>query len=94
MNSAFGARWLASLEVISQVLLTCEHRAVCKTLKIDHFLLIVTDIVVFGTIYSTCVVYTKTIIIHLGVSECSVGYLPHHFTTQQISTTIHLHLRE
>ena len=37
MNSAFGARWLASSEVISQVLFTFEHQAARETLKIDHF---------------------------------------------------------
>ena len=58
------------------------------------FQLIVTDKVVFGAIYSTCVIYTKTtIIIHLGVSE-SGGYLPCHFMARQISTTIHHHLSE
>ena len=69
VNSAFCARWLAGSEVISQVLFTSEHRAALETLKIDHFfLLIVTDIVVFGAIYLTCVVYTKTVI-HLHLSE-------------------------
>ena len=66
MNSAFGARWLASSEVISQVLFTYEHRAARETLKI--FLLIVTDIVVFGAVFTTCVVHTKTII-HLHLSK-------------------------
>ena len=37
VKSAFGARWLASSEVISLVLFTSGHRAVRKTLKIDHF---------------------------------------------------------
>ena len=37
VNSAFGTRWLASSEVISQVLFTSEHRAARETLKIDHF---------------------------------------------------------
>ena len=44
------------------------ERAARETLKIGHFLLIVTGTVVFGGIYSTCLVYTKTII-HLGVVE-------------------------
>ena len=55
-------------------------------------MLIVTDIVLFGVIYSTCVVYTKTII-HLGVGESS-GYSSRCFAGRQISTTIHLHLSE
>ena len=66
MNSAFGARRLASSEVINRVLFTSEHRATRETLKIDHFSSVVTDIVVFGAIYSAWVVYMKTII-HLGV---------------------------
>lgn len=57
-----------------------------ETLKINHFS------VLFGAIYSTCVVYTKTII-DLRVGE-SGGFLPHHFAAQQISTKIHLHLSE
>ena len=53
-----------------------------------------TDKVVFGTIFSICVVYIKTtIIIHLGVGE-SGGYLPCRFVAGQISTTIHLYLGE
>ena len=36
MNSACGACWLASSEVISQVIFTSEHRAAYETLKIDH----------------------------------------------------------
>ena len=37
-----------------------------KLKKLITFQLIVTDKVVFGTIYSTCVIYTKTIIISVG----------------------------
>ena len=37
VNRAFGARWLASSEVISQILFTSEHRAARETLKIDDF---------------------------------------------------------
>ena len=40
-----------------------------KLQKSIIFLLIVPDIVGFGAIYQTCVVYTKTIIIHLGFCE-------------------------
>ena len=53
---------------------TSEHQAARETPKIDHFGLIVTDKVVFGAIYLTCVISTMTII-HLGVVE-SGGYLP------------------
>ena len=35
--------------------------------------------------YSACVVYTKTIIIHLSVGE-SGGYLPHRVAARQVST--------
>ena len=66
--SDFGARRLANSEVISQVLFTPEHQAARETLKSIIFLLIDTDIVVLVAIYSTCVVYTKTII-HLGVGK-------------------------
>ena len=48
VKSAFGARWLASSEVISRA----------KLEKSIIFLLIVPHRVVFGAIYSTCVVYT------------------------------------
>ena len=49
--------------MISQVLFTSEHRAACETLKINHFSVNCYRyrVVVFGTIYSTCVVHTKTI---------------------------------
>ena len=54
--------------MVSGVLFASEHRAARETLKFGHFLLIVTDIVVFEAIYSTCVVYTRTII-HLSFGE-------------------------
>ena len=92
MNSAVGARWLASSEVISQVLFTSEYRAVYETLKSIIFLLIVADIAVLVAIYWTCLVYTKTIIqIHI-IYLNSGEYLPRHFSARQISTTIHWHL--
>ena len=75
MNSAFGACSLASSEVIIQVYSPPCIKRCTKLQKLTIFQFIVTDKVVFGTIFSTCVVYTKTIIIHLGVSE-SGGYLP------------------
>ena len=46
-------------------------------------------VALWSAIYSACVVYTKTIIIHLSVGE-SGGYLPR-WAARQISTTIHLH---
>ena len=73
MNSTFGACWLASSEVISQVLFTFKHRATCETLKIDHFTdnqVLSSCPVVFSAIYSTCVVYTKTIIIITHAPLC------------------------
>ena len=63
VNIAFGARWLASCEVISQLLFTSEHRAARETLKIDHFSVNCYRYSSFGAIYSTCVVYGKTIIL-------------------------------
>jgi len=69
--------------VISRALPSSEHGANLKKLII--FLFTAADVVVFGAIYSICVVYSKTIVIHLGVGE-SGGYLP------AITTTIHLNL--
>lgn len=54
-----------------------------KLYKSIIFQLIVTNEVIFGVIFSTCVVYTKTII-YLDVGE-SGGYLP----ARQIFSTIH-----
>ena len=54
--------------MISGVLFASEHRAARETLKFDHFLLIGTDIVAFGASYSTCMVYTETVI-YLGVGQ-------------------------
>ena len=70
MNSTFRARWLASLEVISQVLFTAEQP---KKNKMAFIGIIVTNKVTpLAASYSACVVYTKTFI-HLSVSE-SGGY--------------------
>jgi len=75
VNSTFHARWLASLEVISQVLFTFKHRTACKFFCLTIFWYIVTNKVTlwFGS-YSVSVVQTKTII-PLSVGE-SGGYLP------------------
>ena len=68
MNSTFRARWLASSEVISQVLFTSEQ----PKKNIMAFLGILSQIkLLFSN--SACVVHTKTII-HLSVGQSS-GYL-------------------
>ena len=88
MNSTFRVRWLASSEVISQVLFTSEQPKKNKMAFVAIFsqgkLLFI-----WAASYSACVVYTKTII-HLSVGE-SGGYLPRRFAARQVSTTIHLH---
>ena len=89
VNSTFPARWLASLEVISQVLFTSEQLKKTKWLLSLFFS---NKVTVLAASYSACVVYTKTII-HLSVNE-SGGYLPRRFAARQISTTIHLHFGE
>ena len=64
MNSAFRARWLASSEVISQVLNTSEQP---KKNKMAFGRYIVTNkVTLWAASYSACVVYTKTIIHHFG----------------------------
>ena len=67
MNSAFHAGWLASSEVISQVLFTSEE-------KQNGFLFQIK--LLFGplVIQLDCVVYTKTII-HLSVGESGEYYI-------------------
>ena len=69
MNSTFRARWLASSEVISQVLFTPEQPKKNKMTFVGTISQIVT---LWAASYSACVVYTKTII-HLSVGE-SGGY--------------------
>ena len=90
MNSTFRARWLASLEVISQVLFTSEQPKKNKIAFVAIFSQI--KVILWAASYSASVVYTKTII-HLSVGE-SGGYLPRRFAARQISTTIHLHFGE
>ena len=53
------------------IVFTSEHQATGETLKIAHFQVTVIHKVVFGAIFSTCLVYTKTT--HVGDSE-SGGY--------------------
>ena len=63
------------------IILTSE----LKLKKSIIYQLIVTDKLVLGAIYSTCLVYTTTII-HLAIGKKG-GYLPS-------SEAIHLHLSE
>ena len=72
VNSTFRARWLASSEVISQVLFTSEkprkkQNGFCRYIITNKDTL-------WAASYSACVVYTKTIIHKLSVGE-SGGYL-------------------
>ena len=68
VNSTFRARWLASLEVISQALFTSEHP---KDKQNGFCRYIVTNkVTLCSASYSACVVYTKTIIL-LSVGESS-----------------------
>ena len=72
MNNTFRGRWLASSEMISQVLFTSEQPQKNKM----AFVCILSQVnLLFEPLgYSAFVVYTKTII-HLSVGE-SGGYLP------------------
>ena len=72
VNSTFRARWLASSEVSSQVLLTSEQPKKNKMAFVQY--IVTNKVTLWAASYSTCVVYTKTII-HLSVGE-SGGYLP------------------
>ena len=71
VNSTFCAHWLASSEVISQVLFTSEQQKENKTAFVG---ILWNKVTLWSASYSACVVYTKTII-HRSVSE-SGGYLP------------------
>ena len=72
VNSTFRARWLASSEVISQVLFTSEQPT--KNKLAFAGVIFTNKVALWAASYSACVVYTKTII-HLRVGE-SGGYLP------------------
>ena len=72
VNSTFRTRWLASSEVISQVLFTSEQPKENKMAFVAIFSQI--KFTIWAANYPACVVYTKTII-HLSVGE-SYGYLP------------------
>ena len=66
MNSTFSACWLASSEVISQVLFTSEQPKKNKMAFVG--ILSQMGVTLWVASYSACVVYTKTII-HLSVGE-------------------------
>ena len=74
VNSTFHARWLASSEVISQVLISPPSSR--RKTKCHGFCrhIVTNKVTLWATSYSSCVVYTKTII-HLSVGESGV-YLP------------------
>ena len=74
VNSTFCARWLANLEVISQVLFTSEQPGENKMAFVGKLPFGPLVIQLRAASYSACVIYTKTII-HLSVGE-SGGYLP------------------
>ena len=64
MNGTFHVRWLASSEVISQVLLPSEQP---KKNKMDFVgTLSQVEVTLLAASYPACVVYTKTTI-HLNV---------------------------
>ena len=77
MKNTFRARWLASSEVISQVLFTSEQP---KKTKMAYVGILSQKVTLWAASYSACVVYTKTII-HLGVGESGV-YLPRRFAAR------------
>ena len=68
MNSAFRAHWLASLEVISQVLFTSEQLKKTKWVPVSIKVTLKQVKLLFGSLVIRLVVYTKTII-HLSVGE-------------------------
>ena len=72
MNSTFRVRWLASSEVISQVLFTSEQPTKNNVAFVG--VIVTNKVALWAASYSACVVYTKTII-HLSVGG-SGGYLP------------------
>ena len=72
MNSTFRARWLASSEVISQVIF--HLRAAEEKQNGFCWHIVTNQVALWAASYSACVVYTKTII-HLSVGESGV-YLP------------------
>ena len=69
MDNTFRARWLASSEVISQVLPTSEQPK--KKNGFSRYIF-TNKVTLWAASYSACVVYTKTIM-HLSVGE-SGGY--------------------
>ena len=76
VNSAFCARWLANLEVNSQVLFTSEQSKKNKILSFCRFI-VTNKVALWSSIYSTCVVYTYGLL-----TKCEVkmtGYWPSSF---------------
>ena len=71
VNCTFRARWLASSEVISQLIFTSEQP---KENKLAFVGILSQITLLFGPLVIQLVVYTK-IIIHFSVGE-SGGYLP------------------
>ena len=65
MNSTFCVHWLASSEVISQVLFTSEQPTKNKMAFVG--VIVTNKVALWAASYSACVVYTKTIIhLHFG----------------------------
>ena len=90
VNSTFRARWLASSEVISQVLFTSEQPEKNKMAFVALFAQIK---VPFGPLVIQLVWYIlKQLFTEEEVN--SGGYLPRRFAAWWISTTIHLHFGE
>ena len=89
MNSTFRARWLASLEVISQVLFTSEQPTKNKM----AFIGILSQIkFLFGPLVIQLVWYIlKQLFTSVSVKVVDI-YLA--AAARQISTTIHLHFGE
>ena len=67
VNSTFCVRWLASSEVISQVLHIHLRAAEEKENGFCRYI-VTNKVTLWSASYSACVVYTKTII-HLSVGE-------------------------
>ena len=83
VNSAFHALWLVNSEVISKYYSPPSSRRK----KFSNFRPLVAHETTFWFAnYSTCVVYTKTII-HLSVGE-SDGYLPPLFTSTYVNNCL------
>ena len=87
MNSAFRARWLASSEVISQVLFTSEQPKKNKMAFVGTLSQIK---LLFGPLVIQLVWYILKQLF-TSVSVKAVDIYSRRFAARQISTTIHLH---